>query len=220
MRLPQLDDRLFQAASLFPACEYGADIGADHGRLSCYLLANQTCQRMCVSDISAESLSKAERLLQLHHLDSRADFCVGDGFDALPKPAEVAAILGMGGNTLCQILKNGKPQKTTLILSAHTDVPYLRQTLQEIGYVIDAEVIAWAAKRFYVVLRAVPGQKKYSEKELFLGPCLMRSPCSEKYLSYLQWRIRVEQERKQEDAIWKVKALKEELLRVSNSEIF
>ena len=32
MRLPSLDDRLSRAAAMFPACDYGADIGADHGR--------------------------------------------------------------------------------------------------------------------------------------------------------------------------------------------
>ena len=68
MRLPALDERLACAAALFPACEYGADIGADHGRLSCALLASGKCRRMCVADISAESLEKAKRLLRLHGL--------------------------------------------------------------------------------------------------------------------------------------------------------
>ena len=63
-RFSALDDRLSRAAALFPACEYGADIGADHGRLSCYLLANQRCSRMCVADISADSLEKMTRELE------------------------------------------------------------------------------------------------------------------------------------------------------------
>ena len=59
MRIPHMDERLSAAADLFPACAYGADIGADHGRLSCYLLTKERCHRMCVADISADSLEKA-----------------------------------------------------------------------------------------------------------------------------------------------------------------
>ena len=43
-----------------------------------------------------------------------------------------------------------------LILSAHTDMPLVRRTVSSLGYRIDTEQIAWAAGRFYVVLRAVP----------------------------------------------------------------
>ena len=79
MRLPLLDDRLARAAALFPACAYGADIGADHGRLSCILLARGVCERMCVADVSAPSLQKARHLLDVHGLADRADVIVGDG---------------------------------------------------------------------------------------------------------------------------------------------
>ncbi|MBR0407985.1 MAG: tRNA (adenine(22)-N(1))-methyltransferase TrmK, partial [Clostridia bacterium] len=75
----ELDDRLSRAAALFPACEYGADIGADHGRLSCFLLESGKAERMCVADISGDSLKKAEALLSLRGLAERADFKVGDG---------------------------------------------------------------------------------------------------------------------------------------------
>ena len=108
MRLPVLDDRLVRAAALFPACAYGADIGADHGRLSCILLANNVCRRMCVSDLSADSLKKARMLLARHGVLDRADFRVGDGLDVLDHPADAVSILGMGGRTLSGILLRGK----------------------------------------------------------------------------------------------------------------
>ena len=83
MRYPQLDERLQAAADLFSACDLGADIGADHGRLSCHLLHTNTCQRMIVADISDESLQKARNLLSLHCLDSRVEYRVADGLKAL-----------------------------------------------------------------------------------------------------------------------------------------
>ena len=192
MRLPQLDERLQKAANLFPACGYGADIGADHGRLSCFLLAKERCERMCVSDLSAPSLEKAERLLHMHGLAERADFCVGDGITVLPQIADAIAVLGMGGKTIAHIIKDGRErlQGATLVLSAHTEVHLLRQALMDIDYTIESEDIAYAGGRFYVIVRAVPGKSCYNEKEILIGPKLLEGK-SEHYLRYLEWRKEV-----------------------------
>lgn len=219
MRLPQLDDRLSRAAALFPACAYGADIGADHGRLSCVLLARGTCERMCVADISADSLNKAKQLLSSHCLADRADVSVGDGLFAMPHAAEAIAILGMGGHTICSILEKGAHllQGASLILSAHTQLPLVRQTLMKLGYRIDEEEIAFAAGRFYVVMRAVPGEEKLDEKQYLLGPRLMEK-CADHYQDYLAWRIgRTRLERTKEAEI-QMKYLEEEWSRVCNSQ--
>ena len=139
-----LDDRLSRAAALFPACAYGADIGADHGRLSCYLLESGKCGRMCVADISESSLEKAKKLLTRRGLDDRADILIGDGLSVLPRPAQAIAILGMGGKTLSHILLSGKDRLcgAALILSAHTEIETVRRALVELGYRIEAEEIA------------------------------------------------------------------------------
>lgn len=212
-----LDDRLSRAAALFPACAYGADIGADHGRLSCYLLLNGICQRMCVADISAPSLKKARELITGQGLEDRADFRVGDGLSVLPQRADAIAVLGMGGHTLCGILTAGadKLQGASLILSAHTDVHLLRKTLMELHYRIDREEIAFAAGRFYVVLRAIPGMESMGERELLLGLRLTES-VPEHYREYLAWRMDIASKKRTEEGkrewIW----LKEEYSRVCN----
>ena len=189
MRLPQLDERLQKAANLFPACGYGADIGADHGRLSCYLLAKNLCERMCVSDLSAPSLKKAERLLHMHGFSNRADFCIGDGITVLPQKANAIAILGMGGKTIAHIIKDGREKLlgATLVLSAHTELHILRKAIVDIGYCIEEEDIAYAGGRFYVIIRAVPGKCTYNEKEILIGPKLLVGK-SEHYIPYLEWR--------------------------------
>lgn len=215
MRLPSLDDRLSRAVAMFPACDYGADIGADHGRLSCYLLANDRCKRMCVADISAESLEKARRLLALHGLSERADIEVGDGLAALHQQTQAIAILGMGGHTLSEILLSGreKLQGAALVLSAHTQLPLVRETLHRLDYTLEREEIARAAGRFYVVMRAVPGKMEADERTLFLGPCLSRS-CAEGYPAYLQWRIGATSCERTDAAARQLQWLKEEYERV------
>lgn len=189
MRLPQLDERLLKAAKFFPACGYGADIGADHGRLSCFLLAHNRCKRMCVSDLSAPSLEKAKRLIAMHRLAERADFCVGDGLQALPQQADAIAVLGMGGKTIAHILKEGREKLhgAVLILSAHTELSVLRSAITEVGYAILDEDIAYAGGRFYVIIRAECSSAQYTEKELQFGPVLMKKR-PEHYRAYMKWR--------------------------------
>ena len=191
MRYPQLDDRLQAAADLFPVCAYGADIGADHGRLSCHLLHSGKCARVIVSDISAESLAKAQALLALHELADRADFCVADGLNALRGRPNVqcAVMCGMGGRLISQILRDGCGllQGAALVLSSHTDIPLVRQTLMQIGYAITAECIVRAKGRFYVLMRAEPGNAHYTERELYLGPALLDNP-PPLWQDYLRWR--------------------------------
>lgn len=218
-RLPSLDARLACAAGLFPACGYGADIGADHGRLSCYLLSSGKCERMCVTDLSAESLGKAKRLLALHRLSERADLRVGDGLKALPRPAEAVAILGMGGRTLCGILCSGRDRLcgACLILSAHTDMPLVRNTLSEIGYRITRESIVFDNRRFYILMKAETGSEYLTEKQRLIGPRLMEEK-PPLYREYLQWRVGVLSREKNKEAQRSLILLKEEYESVCHGE--
>ncbi len=218
-RIPALDERLAAAAALFPVCAYGADIGADHGLLSCHLLNEHICRRMCVADISAPSLEKARKLLAFHGLDARADFFVGDGLAVLPERADAIAVLGVGGITLSGILERGKEklQGAALILSAHTEWTHLRQTLCGLDYRIEKESVARAGRRFYIVLLARPGREALSDRQLFLGPRLTET-LPRHYREYLAWRIamteiRKNNERAQQELIW----LREEYSRVCDS---
>ena len=170
---------------------------------------------MCVADISAPSLEKARELLSRHNLSDRADFRVGDGLRVLDRPAGAVAILGMGGHTLCGILKNGaeKLQGAALILSAHTDVHLVRQTLMELDYRIDREEIAFAAGRFYVVLRAYPGRESMGERQLALGPRLTET-VTEHYKDYLSWRIGIASQKRTAEGQREWNWLKEEYSRI------
>ena len=192
MRYPALDARLQAAADLFTACDTGADIGADHGRLSCYLLHTNRCHRMVVADISADSLSKAQRLLTIHGLDDRAEFRVADGLSALDEPVGCIAICGMGGRLMGEILKRGQKalQDADLVLSCHTEIPLLRTILMELGYHIDMERLVRAKNRFYIVIKALPGAIRYTEKEIYLGPVLIQGT-EVLWQEYLRWRASV-----------------------------
>ena len=214
-RLPLLDARLRCAADLVPQCSVAADIGADHGRLACYLLSNNICDRMIVSDISADSLAKSKRLLMLHGLDRRAKLVVADGLDAINEPVDAVVIAGMGGRTIAAILRNyDKIGDARLIVSAHTEMHLLRQKLYEYGFCFESETVVRANGRFYTVLLSRRGRAEYSPRQLYTGIAL-RGEC---VTEYLQWRYDVEAARRDDMSQVHLRWLKEEIERENSNE--
>ncbi len=188
-----LDARLQTVFDLYPACEYAADIGSDHGKLPLALLMRDRCRRVAVTDISPGSLEKARRLFERFRQDSRADFLLGDGLSVLSRRPEAVSICGMGGKTLNGILRGlmGKAAGASLILAPQTDLALVRQTLYgELDYHITEEKCVLCGKRYYVVMRAEPGRGSLTPMEAELGPVLMKKRTPET-LDYYAWRIRV-----------------------------
>ena len=172
-----LDPRLFALAALVGHCESYADIGCDHGRLGAYLLQTGRVSHAQLTDISADSIQKARRLIALLGLSDKVDFCVGDGARALTAEPEVTVIAGMGGVLIADILKNGREMlsNSRLVLQPNVAAYELRQALMEQGYKITDETIAPDGRRNYVIIAAEPGEARYSEKELLVGPVLLKT---------------------------------------------
>jgi len=190
----ELDDRLNMLAALTPACPVAADVGADHGFLGAWLLENGRCGRVQFLDISAPSLEKARRLIEDMQLEKRAVFSVGDGLDALVEPAQTVIIAGMGGQTAAGIIERGRDKLhgTRLIMQPNVGLYELRSKLAELGFVIVDERLARAGGRWYVGIAAEEGSAEYTEKELLVGPVLLRSKPKE-LAGYADFRIKVTQ---------------------------
>lgn len=171
-----LDPRLSVIAELVGECESYADIGCDHGRLGAFLLQTGRVKRAQLTDVSADSLNKARRLIGLLGLMDRADFRVGDGAKALWEPVEVAVIAGMGGTLIARLIREGREYlgDSRLILQPNVAAYALRRMLTECGYVIYDERIAPDGRRNYVIIAAKPGAARYTEAELTVGPVLLK----------------------------------------------
>lgn len=183
-----LDERLSLAASLYTPCELGADIGTDHGLLPCYLLQAGICRRMILADVSAKALRHAEEQVREQRLEGRALLVCADGLDALTEPCGCVSVMGMGGETIAEILRRGQDrlQGATLVLSAHTEHQLVRQAVMDIGYHLTREMICKAAGRFYVFWRAEPGTAAMTDEALRYG-CLLwqqRTPLLREYLRH------------------------------------
>lgn len=187
-----LDSRLLLAAALYAPCEVGADIGTDHARLPCHLLRTQVCRRILLCDISPKALAHAEETVRRHHLEDRARIVCADGLAALDEPCGCVSVMGMGGDTMAQLLRAGagRLQGAVLVLSAHTEQPLVRQAVQDIGYHFTAERLCQAAGRYYILWRAEPGDAPQSASDVRYGRLLYQEP-PQLLRGYLDHRLEV-----------------------------
>lgn len=191
-----LDERLSLAASLYAPCEWGADIGTDHAFLPCHLLRTGVCQHMIAADVSPKALARARKNLTQQGFIDRAEVVLADGLDAVNRPCGCISVMGMGGETMAEILRNGqdKLRGAVLVLGAHTELPLVRQAIQEAGYHIVQERLCRAARRFYVFWRAEAGAAELTREELRYGSLLWQE-ASPLLREYAQWRLEIHRER-------------------------
>lgn len=166
-----LDPRLALAADMYPVCRRGADIGTDHGLLPCHLLATGKCERMLLADISPDALSNARSQVLRQGLSDRAELVCADGLNGLTEPADCVSITGMGGRMVARILREGRERLhgAVLVLSAHTDLPQVREALLDIGYHIAREEVCLAAGRYYILWQAEAGAVSMTDDDIALG---------------------------------------------------
>ena len=187
--LIHLDSRLSLACDLYDSCELAADIGTDHAHLPAALLQRGRCQHMILTDLSESALRNARNEMIRYRLMDRVSLRVGEGLVPLSETCGMISITGMGGRTIRDILLQGRDrlQGASLLLSAHTDLPLIRETVETIGYHLDCEEPCFCAGRYYLVMRARPGAVSLSSREIRLGGPLFSS-CSESLVPYLMHR--------------------------------
>ena len=188
-----LDARLALALSLYDPVSLGADIGTDHAHLPIALLRCGICERMLLTDISQDALNNARNNIRRAGLEDRVEYCLGDGLTPLREACGYISILGMGGRTIRQILLHGENrlQGAGLVLSAHTDLPLVRQALVDIGYHPVSETPCSDAGRFYLMLKALPGPEEMSPREIRLGSRSLFQSSSPALSPYLAHQIQV-----------------------------
>lgn len=172
-----LDARLSLAFDLYDPCELAADIGTDHAHLPAALLQRGRCQHMILTDLSESALNNARNGIIACRLTDRVTFRCGNGLQPLREQCEMISVTGMGGRTIRDILLSGEDRLkgASLLLSAHTDLPLIREAVCRIGYHLDREEPCYCAGRFYLVLRARPGAADLSPREIRLGGPLFDS---------------------------------------------
>ncbi len=161
--------RIEELCALTDPCASFADVGCDHGYIARHVLKSGKCGNVLITDISAKSLAKAEKLLA-EYIDGglcRAVCC--DGLAGVPTDTEQVLIAGMGGEEIIKILSEGFiPHK--FILQPMKNADKLRKFLLGNGCKLIYDGI-FKDEKFYFVIKGERsgGRQDYSPVQLAFG---------------------------------------------------
>lgn len=191
----ELSPRLRAIAALVPEdCVCLADIGTDHGYLPVSLLLEGKIQRAVAADIGALPLEHARSTAARYGVADGLDFRLGDGLAVLtPGEADVAAIAGMGGDTMTEILAAAPWSRAgpLLLLQPMSKAEVLRAWLPLNGYAVQAEALVQDKGVLYPILTVRGGEMPpASEARTWGGFLLERDPLWGLYLSDRLLRLR------------------------------
>ncbi len=174
-------DRIDKICSYIDPCESFADVGCDHGYCTLYALKRGLCKSAIISDVSAKSLQKAEKLLAAYIKGGGCRSVCCDGLEDIPRDIGQVLIAGMGGIEIVKILENAFiPEK--FIFQPMKNAPYLREYLIARGCKITDDDIFRDGKFYFIIKgQSSGGTPKYSKEELFFGRNSMRNPLIREY---------------------------------------
>ena len=101
-----MTERLKKLCAQLVPCKRFIDVGCDHGYCTAYMLERRLCERAVIADVSAKSLSKAERLLSRYVSDGLCSSVCCDGLEGIAEEeGDLVLIAGMGGDEILKIIK-------------------------------------------------------------------------------------------------------------------
>lgn len=152
----RLDDRLRCAFEMLRGSAAVADIGSDHGKLTAALLLDGCCRRVIAGDISPDCLQKTSEIIARYGLQGQAETRLGSGLSILsPGECAAAAILGMGGELMVEMLTDSKAVAEAmdkLVLQPMSGIEELRQWLYKNRWHVTADRLIPVGRRWYQLL--------------------------------------------------------------------
>lgn len=175
----KLPKRLEAIANIVPLNSNIIDIGCDHGLLDIYLCQKGISQKIIASDINKSALSNAIANIKKEKLERSIETRLGDGLNIIKESDQIdtAIISGMGAHTIVGILKNNLntlKKINTIIIQSNTKNYFLRKEITKLNYLIADEKIVKDKDKIYIIIKFIKGKRKYSRKELYFGPILLK----------------------------------------------
>ena len=175
----KLSKRLEAISSLIPNNSKVIDIGCDHGLLDIYLYQKKISNKIIASDINENALNNAKENIKNNKLEKYIQTRLGNGLDTLKENDNIDTIIisGMGAHTITGILKNNISKLkniNTIVVQSNTKIEFLRKEIVKLNYSIEDEVLIEDNKKIYTIIKFIKGKKKYTKKELFFGPILLK----------------------------------------------
>ena len=191
-----LSKRLLSVSSMVTEGSRLADIGTDHGYVPVFLVEEGRVPSAIAMDVNPGPLQRAREHIRQHALEDRIETRLSDGLEALGKDeADTILIAGMGG-ALCVRILAARPalhsEVKELVLQPQSELFAVRRYLEGAGWKIAQEKMVLEDRKYYQMMRCVPGKMTLTDTEAKYGPCLMRDR-PEEWTGYLRWRRQIQE---------------------------
>lgn len=151
-------------------CKVAADVGTDHAYIAVELIKSGKAQKVIASDINEGPINIARNNVIKEGLSEKIETRLGGGLSVLEDgEADTIIIAGMGGELICQIIKDDieKAKNSVLIIQPMNAQYEVRKFLIENGFEIKCEDIECEAHRVYNIMIVQKGEQKPFEKDIY-----------------------------------------------------
>ena len=210
-----LNKRLEAVASFILDNSSCLDVGCDHGLLDVYLYKKLKNINLVASDINKKPLDKALANFKKYNVD--IPLRLGNGLDVIDENIDTVIISGMGGLTICDILKGDKLKNVKrLVLSPNKDFYEVRKKVVSLGYLIEKEKIVKEKEKYYLILDCIKGKAKYWNKDLKYGTSMIKDDEYYDYLKYLLQKYNNQLTKIPSKYLFRKLKIKREIIKIKN----
>ncbi|UTR17072.1 tRNA (adenine(22)-N(1))-methyltransferase TrmK [Salipaludibacillus sp. LMS25] len=185
MNHEKLSKRLKRVSDHVPFGARVGDIGSDHAYLAVYLVQSGKCPFVVAGEVNKGPLSSAKAHICSNGLTDKINAKLGNGLEVLEnEDINTVVIAGMGGPLITTILEEGKERLDLverLVLQPNVAADHIRRWLMGNNWDLIDEEILEEDGHVYEILVAEKGsglspyEKKDLEKQLWLGPYLLKN---------------------------------------------
>lgn len=174
-----LSKRLSVIADMITDSNIVNDIGCDHALLDIYLLQSKKVKKVVASDITPGALNQAKSNVKKYDV-KEIDLRLGNGLNTINDSDKVDTVVlsGLGNIKINNILNENKKllnNINTIIIQSNTMPDMIRSEVIKLGYKIDDERLVLENNIIYEIIKFTKGFKKYSKKEIYYGPILLKN---------------------------------------------
>lgn len=163
--------RLTEVKNTVIPCDFGADVGCDHGFVAISLVKEGKVGKMLAMDVNKGPLEGCLENIKAEGAEDRISVRLSDGLKAVSEDEalDTVIIAGMGGALTTRILTDGKDKLKSikqLVLSPQSETFLVRKWLRENGYNIQKESMVLDAGKYYFIMDVRPGNPPALSDEL------------------------------------------------------
>lgn len=160
------------------------DVGSDHG----YLLTSLRKKNDKIKLKGVENKLGPFKNLKDNTSFLNIETSLSDGIDELTNDYSCVVLAGMGYKNIVEIITKHLDKLNfieQIVIDSHTNIDLCRKFFVNLNFYIDQEVILKEKGIYYEIISFKRGNKRYTDKEIFYGPILLKNKSQifkEKYI--------------------------------------